>query len=242
MTEHERELAELRARMTALNERIMANLNEFITLSNRIGEVKDKMGLPHFDPVRESQMLKDVLEINPGPMSGDQMKGEFKAIFRASVEEMGVGSQARLEVKRLPGSRDQVAEVGGVRIGGGRPVLIGGPCSVESHEQMLATARGLKALGVPILRGGAFKPRTSPYSFQGLEEEGLKILRAVGDEVGMPVVTEVISGHDVELVARYADMLQVGTRNMFNYALLKELGRIDKPVLLKRGIDRKSVV
>jgi 3-deoxy-7-phosphoheptulonate synthase/chorismate mutase len=235
MTEHERELAELRARMTALNERIMANLNEFITLSNRIGEVKDKMGLPHFDPVRESQMLKDVLDKNPGPMPGDQMKGVFKAIFRASVEEMGVEKRARLAVNRLPGSQDQVVTVGTVAIGGGKPVIIGGPCSVESHEQMLKTARGLKDLGVPILRGGAFKPRTSPYSFQGLEEEGLKILRAVGDEVGMPVITEVIAAHDVELVATYADILQVGTRNMFNYALLKELGRLDKPVLLKRG-------
>ncbi len=235
MTDYERELSALRARMSALNERIMGNLNEFITLSNRIGEVKDKMGLPHFDPVRESNMLKEVLDANPGPMPGDQMKTVFKAIFRASVEEMGMEKRARLEVNRLPGSRDKVIEVGGVAIGGGRPAIMGGPCSVESHEQMLETARGLKALGVPILRGGAFKPRTSPYSFQGLEEEGLKILRAVGDEVGMPVITEVISAHDVPLVAGYADILQVGTRNMFNYALLKELGRIRKPVMLKRG-------
>jgi 3-deoxy-7-phosphoheptulonate synthase/chorismate mutase len=238
MTEHERELAKLRARMTALNKRIMTALNEFITLYNRIGEVKNKIGLPHFDPVRESQLIKEVLDANPGPMPSEQMKEVFRAIFSASVEDTSVGKQVSLEVTRLPGSQDQVVRVGGadgVRVGGGRPALIGGPCSVESYEQMLATAKGLKALGVPILRGGAFKPRTSPYSFQGLEEEGLKTLRAVGDNVGMPVVTEVISGHDVELVARYADMLQVGTRNMFNYALLKELGHIDKPVLLKRG-------
>lgn len=236
MEEYKKQLADLRAQMSALNEVIMRNLNEFISLSNQIGQVKDKLGLPHFDPVRESQMLKDVLDHNPGPMPGDQMKQVFRQIFRASVEEMGVEQRAKLQVNRLPTSRDQVITVGGVAIGGGRPVLISGPCSVESQEQMDVTARGLKDLGIRILRGGAFKPRTSPYNFQGLEEEGLKILRRTADELGLAVITEILSARDVELVARYADILQVGTRNMFNYALLKELGMIDKPVLLKRGM------
>ena len=113
--------------------------------------------------------------------------------------------------------------------------MIAGPCSVESEEQTLATARAVKAAGATALRGGAFKPRTSPYSFQGLKEDGLKILAAARDETGLAVVTEVIATEDVALVARYADVLQIGARNMQNYRLLEAVGEAGKPVLLKRG-------
>ena len=113
--------------------------------------------------------------------------------------------------------------------------MIAGPCSVESEEQTLATARAVKAAGATALRGGAFKPRTSPYSFQGLKEEGLKILAAAREETGLAVVTEVIGTEDVPLVARYADVLQIGARNMQNYRLLEAVGEQGKPVLLKRG-------
>ncbi len=238
MTEQELrdQLAELRARMTAHNLRLMEDFNIFISISNQIGEVKDKLGLVHFDPVREGEMLRDVLAANTGPMPQDQMKQLFKQVFRASVEEMGLETRAKLKVNRLPNSHDQVVEVAGVKIGGEAPVIMAGPCAVENLEQMQLTAQGLKKLGVNLLRGGAFKPRTSPYSFQGLEEEGLKIMRQVADELGMAVITEVLSVRDVDLVAHYADILQVGTRNMFNYALLKELGRHHKPVMLKRGM------
>jgi 3-deoxy-7-phosphoheptulonate synthase/chorismate mutase len=238
MTEHDlkSQLSELRVQASANNLHLMEHLNEFIHLSNQIGEVKDKLGLVHFDPVREGQMLKEILEANPGPMPQDQMKRIFKEVFKASVEEMGLETKAKLKVNRLPSSKDKVIQVGDVAIGGDKPVMIAGPCAVESLEQMLATAQGLKDLGVHMLRGGAFKPRTSPYSFQGLEEEGLKIMRDVADRLGMSIITEVLSVRDVDLVAHYADVLQVGTRNMFNYALLKELGRHSKPVMLKRGM------
>ena len=113
--------------------------------------------------------------------------------------------------------------------------MIAGPCSVENEQQTLATARAVKAAGATALRGGAFKPRTSPYSFQGLKEDGLKILAAARAETGLPVVTEVMSEHDVQLVARYADVLQIGARNMQNYRLLEAVGAEGKPVLLKRG-------
>ena len=113
--------------------------------------------------------------------------------------------------------------------------MIAGPCSVESEEQTLGTARAVKAAGATALRGGAFKPRTSPYSFQGLKEEGLKILAAARAETGLAVVTEVMSENDVDLVARYADVLQIGARNMQNYRLLEAVGAEGKPVLLKRG-------
>ncbi len=125
--------------------------------------------------------------------------------------------------------------VGDVVIGGSSCVILAGPCSVESEEQILETARAVKKAGAKILRGGAFKPRTSPYAFQGLEKEGLELLALARKETGMPIVTEVLSEHDVELVASYADMLQIGARNMQNYRLLRAVGTTKKPVLLKRG-------
>jgi len=132
---------------------------------------------------------------------------------------------------------DTVVDVGGVKIGSGEVVVMAGPCSVEGEEMLLETARHVAAQGARLLRGGAFKPRTSPYSFQGLGESALKMMAAARDETGLKVVTEVVSPGDVDLVARYADVLQLGTRNMQNYALLQEAGRSGKPVLLKRGMS-----
>ena len=133
---------------------------------------------------------------------------------------------------------DTVVDVAGVRVGGGcRPVVVAGPCAVESEEQIVATALHVKACGADMLRGGAFKPRTGPHTFQGMREEGLKLLALAGRESGLPIVTEVMSPDTVGLVAEWADLLQVGARNMQNFDLLRELGRIRKPVLLKRGMS-----
>jgi 3-deoxy-7-phosphoheptulonate synthase len=129
-----------------------------------------------------------------------------------------------------------VIEVGDVEIGGPKCVVMAGPCAVENEEQLVETARVVKSAGASMLRGGAFKPRTSPYSFQGLGEEGLRILALAREKTGLPVVTEVMSASDVELVESYADVLQVGTRNVQNFALLKAVGLAKKPVLLKRGM------
>lgn len=134
-------------------------------------------------------------------------------------------------------SQDTVVEVGPVKIGGGFLGMIAGPCAIESYEILDEIAGKVRAAGANILRGGAFKPRTSPYSFQGLGEQGLKILREVGDKHGMPVVTEVMDPRQVELVDRYADMFQIGARNMQNFDLLKEIGQTRRPVLLKRGLS-----
>ncbi len=132
--------------------------------------------------------------------------------------------------------KTRIVEVGGVCFGAGRPVVIAGPCAVESFEQTLEVARRVKAAGADALRGGAFKPRTSPHDFQGLGLEGLKILEEARAVTGLPIVTEVMDPRTVEMVAEYADMLQVGSRNMQNYPLLKEVGLAHKPVLLKRGM------
>jgi 3-deoxy-7-phosphoheptulonate synthase len=128
-----------------------------------------------------------------------------------------------------------VVNVGGVKIGGPEVVVIAGPCSVESREQLLETAQGVKNAGATMLRGGAYKPRTSPYEFQGLGIEALKILREARELTGLPVVTEVMGTEDVDLICEYADMLQVGARNMQNFALLRRLATTQKPILLKRG-------
>lgn len=133
--------------------------------------------------------------------------------------------------------QDTVVDVGGVKIGGDEVVMMAGPCSVEGEEMLMETARYVASLGARILRGGAFKPRTSPYSFQGLGEAGLKMMALAREKTGLKVITEVVTPGDVALVASYADILQVGTRNMQNYALLQEVGRCGRPVMLKRGMS-----
>lgn len=130
-----------------------------------------------------------------------------------------------------------IVDVDGVKIGGKELVVMAGPCSVESKPRLLEVAKAVKKAGAQLLRGGAFKPRTSPYTFQGLGEEGLKFLRDVGRSTGLRVVTEIMDTRDVELVARYADLIQIGARNMQNFNLLREVGRLKKPVLLKRGLS-----
>ncbi len=132
---------------------------------------------------------------------------------------------------------DTTVKVGGITIGGKEIVVMAGPCAVESEQQLLETARAVKAAGATILRGGAFKPSTSPYHFRGLGEPGLELLAQVKKEVGLPVITEVMSSSEVELVARYADILQIGARNMQNFNLLEEVGKTGKPVMLKRGLS-----
>ena len=132
---------------------------------------------------------------------------------------------------------DTIIKVGDAVIGGPKPVIMAGPCSVEDEEQMVSTAKAVKAAGASVLRGGAFKPRTSPYSFRGMGEDGLKLLQLAKQETGLPIITEVMATADVETVAKYADILQIGARNMQNYNLLDEVGLIGKPVMVKRGLS-----
>ena len=146
-------------------------------------------------------------------------------------------SHAYKLVSREVKAENTVVSIGGVRVGGPGLVLVAGPCAVESREQMLTVARMVRESGAQLLRGGAFKPRTSPYSFQGLGEEGLKILAEAREATGLPVVTEAVDGESMDLVERYADAIQIGARNMQNFSLLKRAGRAKKPVILKRGMS-----
>ncbi len=167
----------------------------------------------------------------------------------------GIPSEFKDEMELLPGvaevvliskpyklaSREfhpdaSVVRVGNVEIGGPDPVIMAGPCSVENEDQMISTARAVKAAGATVLRGGAFKPRTSPYSFRGMGLDGLKLLDLARQETGLPIITEVMSPGDVDLVAQYADILQIGARNMQNYNLLDAVGAVGKPVMVKRGM------
>jgi 3-deoxy-7-phosphoheptulonate synthase len=165
----------------------------------------------------DRKTYKDSLESGPGVAEVLPILAPYKMASR--------------EVRAEP----TVVRAGSLTVGSGVVGVIAGPCSVESEEQILATAKAVKAAGATALRGGAFKPRTSPYSFQGLKDEGLKLLALAREATGLAVVTEVVATEDVELVARYADVLQIGARNMQNYRLLEASGKAGKPVLLKRG-------
>ncbi len=169
--------------------------------------------------------------------------GDKKKIANLEMNMMeGVEKTVRITEKYKLVSRDfqpedTIVDVGGVKIGGDQMVIMAGPCAVESMEQLREAAECVKAGGAQFLRGGAFKPRTSPYDFQGLAEKGLEMLRTAADEQGLKVVTEIVDHDDIELMENYVDVFQVGARNMQNFQLLKALGKARKPVLLKRGLS-----
>jgi 3-deoxy-7-phosphoheptulonate synthase len=167
----------------------------------------------------------------------DAEKAELQDHFSAlpGVERVTLISEPYKLASRRTHPEPTVVRVGGAAIGAEQVCVIAGPCSIESRDQMLATARAVAGAGATMLRGGAFKPRSSPYSFQGLGVQGLELLAEAGRSVGLPVVTEVLHSDDLEAVARYADVLQIGARNMQNFRLLQEVGRTGKPVVLKRN-------
>jgi 3-deoxy-7-phosphoheptulonate synthase len=199
--------------------------------------------------IRAVQEAVEALGLRAEPIPGSErtaigVLGNQGYVDDATIRELpGVREVIHVSKPYKLVSRDfhpvsTVVDAGGVLLGDGHaPVVIAGPCSIESEEQMLAAAQQVKAAGARILRGGAFKPRTGPHSFQGLGIEGLKYLRAAGDAAGLPVVTEVMRIEQLEAVCRYADILQIGARNMQNFDLLKEVGKLDHPVLLKRGMS-----
>jgi 3-deoxy-7-phosphoheptulonate synthase len=168
---------------------------------------------------------------NTGPVDPDDF-----AMLPGVAEALRVSQPFKL-VSREVKEEGTIIDLDGVQIGGRAITVMAGPCSVESREQILETARAVKAAGASILRGGAWKPRTSPYEFQGLREEGLKLLALAREETGLKVITEVMSTDTVPVVAEYADILQVGARNMQNYPLLERLGQVRKPVMLKRALS-----
>jgi len=199
----------------------------------QIQAVIDRMVGEGFDVHRSTGLIHTVLGGVGGKTDVDL---EVFEVMEGVKEAHRIASPYKLASRNFnPGGT--VVKVGGVEIGGERVVVMAGPCSVESREQIECVAQGVARAGARVIRGGAFKPRSSPYSFQGLGEEGLRILREAADRNGLAVVSEVMDQTQIPLVAEYADILQVGARNMQNFNLLRELGKLRKPVLLKRGIS-----
>ncbi|OIJ10909.1 chorismate mutase [Anaerobacillus arseniciselenatis] len=231
------QLEELRKKLDDVNLQLLDTINERAKLVQEIGKVKSAQGVNRFDPVRERKMLDLIAENNEGPFETSTLQHIFKQIFKVSLELQEDDNRKALLVSRKKHPEDSIVNVKGEKIGDGKQRLIAGPCSVESYEQVSSVAKVLKEQGLKLLRGGAFKPRTSPYDFQGLGLEGLQILKRVADEEDMAVISEIVDPKDIETAVDYIDVIQIGARNMQNFELLKAAGSVDKPVLLKRGLS-----
>lgn len=231
-------IKDLRAQIDEINLQILDLLSKRAEIVVQIGQQQTLTGKPHYDPVREQEMLQQLEQANKGPYPAATVKKLFKEIFKASLDLEDRQDQKKMLYSRKHQPQDTVVQVGDVKLGAGNaPFYIAGPCAIESEEQMESTAAFLQDFGVRIYRGGAYKPRTSPYGFQGMGVDGLILGNAAAHGHNQYFITEVMDTRDVEIVAEYADILQVGARNMHNFALLREVGRAKKPVLLKRGLS-----
>lgn len=229
-------LDQLRLRVDELNIQLLHLINERATVVKEIGKVKDKQGVYKYDPVREREMLNKILEENNGPFDDKVIEHVFKEIFKLGLDLQKEQPQKELLVSRKKQPIDTIVTVNDVAIGNGQPQFVFGPCAVESYEQVEAVAKVLAQKQFKLMRGGAYKPRTSPYDFQGLGLEGLKILKDIGTKYNLGIISEIVSANDMEMALDYIDVVQIGARNMQNFDLLKAAGQINKPVLLKRGI------
>lgn len=228
-------LKELRTELDGINQELLMLLSKRADVVERIGQIKHARGVDPYDPEREKQQLDRLVGENPGPFSDATIRHLFKQIFQASLglqEE-----QRRLLVSRERSSKNTVVNVKGTEVGGGVPIVIAGPCSVETTEQMDKVGAYLQSQGITLLRGGAFKPRTSPYDFQGLGEQGLHVLRQTTQKYNMASVSEIVNPADIEMALQYVDVIQIGARNMQNFELLKAVGQTRVPILLKRGLS-----
>ncbi|WP_419881964.1 bifunctional 3-deoxy-7-phosphoheptulonate synthase/chorismate mutase [Peribacillus sp. B-H-3] len=231
-----KDLDALREKLDGVNLDLLQLINKRAELVQEIGRVKEKQGVNRYDPVRERKMLDLIEANNEGPLEAASLKHIFKEIFKLGLGLQEEDQKKTLLVSRKKKPEDTIVNLKGELIGNGVPSFVFGPCSVESYEQVATVAAAVKAKGLKLLRGGAFKPRTSPYDFQGLGVEGLEILKKVGDEYGLAVISEIVNPNDIELACEYLDVIQIGARNMQNFELLKAAGSVNKPVLLKRGL------
>jgi 3-deoxy-7-phosphoheptulonate synthase / chorismate mutase len=230
------ELEVLRKEVDEISLKILELLNERGNVAQKIGKLKETQGVKRFDPVRERNLLDLIASHNDGPFETSTVQHIFKQIFKASLELQKDDNRKALLVSRKKKPEDTIVNVKGEKIGDGNPHFIMGPCAVESYEQVKQVAEVIAEKGLTLIRGGAFKPRTSPYDFQGLGLEGLKILRKAADEHQLAVVSEILNPNDIEMALDYVDVIQIGARNMQNFDLLKAAGSVNKPVLLKRGL------
>jgi 3-deoxy-7-phosphoheptulonate synthase/chorismate mutase len=229
-------LQELRSQIDDINLQILALLNARARVVTEISAVQTELGTGFYDPSREGQMLTQLESANEGPFSNETIKALFREIFRASLAMQERQAKARIMVERKsPDERTVISMPDGYTIGAGDFRVIAGSCAVESMAQMDEVGAALAARGIRMMRGMAYKPRTSPYDFQGMGEAGLKIARQVADKYKMYVVSEIMDLSQLTVMQDYVDVFWVGARNMQNSFLLKALGQQRKPVILKRG-------
>ncbi len=229
-------LQDLRAQVDSINLQILELLNNRARLASEIGKVQQQLGTSFYDPSREAEMLTILEQSNNGPFSNETIKALFREIFRASLalEEKEARQKIRVQ-RKSKDERTVVTLADGLQIGNSEFTIISGPCAVESMEQMDETAAALSARGVRILRGMGWKPRTSPYDFQGMGEEGLKIARQVANKYNMYITSEIMDLSQIPVMSDYVDIFWVGARNMQNSFLLKALGHVRQPVILKHS-------
>lgn len=231
-------LETLRKELDQINLDLLDLINRRGELVKETAQAKENHGADKkYDPVRERDMLELIKNKNEGPFKNATIIHIFKEIFKAGLELQEKDYSKELLVSRKRKTEDTVIDVNGAKFGSEEPQYIFGPCAVESYQQVAQVAEQIKNKGLKIIRGGAFKPRTSPYDFQGLGFDGLKILKEISEEFGLAVISEVVTPHDVEKAADYLDMIQIGARNMQNFELLKAAGEVDKPIVLKRGMS-----
>jgi 3-deoxy-7-phosphoheptulonate synthase/chorismate mutase len=225
----------LRKEVDAINLQLLELLNKRAALASQIGKLQTSQGMTLYDPQREADMLTALQMANKGPFSNATISALFKEIFKASLALEEKEARAKIVVQRKTPDQNTVIEAPrGVKIGDGSFQIIAGACAVESFDQMDAVGEVLASEGVQIMRGMAYKPRSSPYDFQGMGEEGLKIARKVADKYNMVVVSEIMDASQIPMFQDYVDIFWVGARNMQNSFLLKALGKIRQPVILKR--------
>lgn len=232
----ESRLEELRKQIDPINLKILELLNERATIASEIGRYLSQRQAAFYDPQREAQMLQALEQANDGPFSNETIRALFKEIFRATLAMEEQEARAKILVQRKTAAEKTVITLpDGTELGNGNFTVIAGSCAVESYEQMDEVGAALAERGVKIMRGMAYKPRTSPYDFQGLGEPGLQIARQVANKYGMAVISEVLDMSQLPMMADYVDIFWVGARNMQNSFLLRALGKVRQPVLLKRG-------
>lgn len=229
-------LQELRGQIDEINNELLELLNKRAEIASEIGKVQAELGTNFYDPVREGQMLTELQQRNNGPFSNETISNLFREIFRATLamEEQEL-RQKYLVQRKSPTDRTVIELPNGAVFGDGSFQMISGPCAVESLEQVDEVAAALKERGVKIMRGMAYKPRTSPYDFQGLGEPGLQIARQVANKYDMMMTSEVLDPSQIPMMSDYVDIFWVGARNMQNSFLLRALGKVKQPVILKRS-------
>lgn len=229
-------IRQLRDEIDTINLDILKLLSERGEKAAEIGQLKTSSGQAQYDPKRELEMLSYLVAANQGPLEDATIKALFKNIFQANLDANRTAKKVKFLTSR-EGRQDSTIMIGDIPVGVGHsPVLIAGPCAIESQEQVDVIAEQVASRGVRLFRGGAFKPRTNPYSFQGLGEQAMKWAREACDKHNLYFVAELMDARDLEMSLNYVDVLQIGARNSQNFPLLKAVGGTQKPILLKRGL------